>query len=70
MGHSQPLSLYFRLFNTVGSKQINVQYNSLLMTGSEPQTSVVGSDRSTSSATTTALENVLISVTDSLWLKN
>ena len=39
MGHSQPLSLYFRLFNTVDSKQINVRYKSLPMTGFEQQTS-------------------------------
>ena len=52
MGQSQPLFLYFRLFNTVDSK--NVQYKFLPMTGFEPQTSGVGSDRSTYWATTTA----------------
>ena len=49
MGHSRPLFLYFRLFNTVDSKQY-ILYNSLQMTGFEPRTallSVVGSDRST-----------------------
>ena len=55
-----PLFLYFRLFNTVDSKQINVQYNSWPMTGFELQTSGVRSDRSTNSATTTALTTSIL----------
>ena len=47
MGNSRPLFLHFHLFNTVDSKQIDVRYKSLLMTGLEPQTSGVGSHRST-----------------------
>ena len=39
-----PFRATFSLFY---SKQINVRYKSLLMTGFEPQTSGVGSDRST-----------------------
>ena len=35
MGYSLLLFLYFRLFNTVDSKQINVRYNNLSMTGFE-----------------------------------
>ena len=46
-GHFRPLFLYFRLFNTVDSKQVNVPYKSLPMTGFEPRTSCVGSDHST-----------------------
>ena len=37
----------FRLFNIVDSQYINVQFNILLITGFEPWTSGVGSDRST-----------------------
>ena len=59
MGHSRPLFLYFRLFNTVESKQINIRYKSLPMTGLEPQTSGVGSDQSTNWATTTARDDFL-----------
>ena len=46
MGRSRPpFSLYFRLFNTVDSKQM---FNkSLPMTGFEPRISGVGADRST-----------------------
>ena len=44
MGHSRPLFLYFRLFNTVDS---NCTHKFLLMTGFEPRTSGIGSDRST-----------------------
>ena len=47
MGHSRPLFLYFRLFNTGDSIQVNVRYKSLLMTGFELRTLGVGSDRST-----------------------
>ena len=54
LGHSRPLFLYFRLFNAVDSKQINVRDKSLPMTGFESQTSDIGSDRSTNWATTTA----------------
>ena len=53
MGLSQPLFLYFRLFNAVDSK--NVQYKILSMTGFESQTSGIGSNCSTNWATTTAL---------------
>ena len=45
MGHSRPLFLYFRLFNTVNSKQMFDK--SLPMTGIELQISGVGGDRST-----------------------
>ena len=54
MGHSRPLLLYFRLFNTVDSKQINVRFKSLLVYGFEPRTSGIRSDRTTNWATTTA----------------
>ena len=47
MGHSRPLFLYFCLFNTVDSKQVNVRYKSLPMTGFEPLTSGIGNNRST-----------------------
>ena len=52
MGLSRPLFLYFRLFNTVDSKMFNINF--LPMTGFEPRTSEIGSDRSTNWATTTA----------------
>ena len=42
MGHSRPLFLYFRLFNTVDSK-CSI-YKFLPMTGYEPQTSGIGSN--------------------------
>ena len=45
MGHCRPLFLYFRLFNTVDSKQMFVK--SLPMTGFEPRISGVGGDRFT-----------------------
>ena len=45
MGHSWPLFLYFRLFNTVDSKQMFDKR--LPMTGFEPRISVVVGDRST-----------------------
>ena len=54
MGHSRPLLFYFRVFKTVDSKQINVQYKCLPMTGFERWTSGIGSDRFTNRATTTA----------------
>ena len=54
MGHSRPLFLYFRLINTVDSKQINVRYKTLLMTEFKPWTSGIISNRSTNWATTTA----------------
>ena len=45
MGHSRPLFIYFRLFNTVDNKQM---FNKILpMTGVEPRTSGFESDRST-----------------------
>ena len=55
MGHPGLFSIYFRLFNTVDSKQINVRYKSLPMTGFVWQTSGVQSNRCTNWATTTAL---------------
>ena len=62
MGHSWPLFLYFRLFNTVDSKQVNVQNKSLPMTGFKPRTSGIRSNRSTNWATTTApTSSVIIS---------
>ena len=54
MGNSLPLFLYFCLFNTVDSVQVNVRYKSLPMTGFEPRTSSLGSDRSCNWVTTTA----------------
>ena len=51
MGHSWPLFLYFRLFNTNDSKQMFKK--SLLMTGFEPRITGVGGDRFTNWATTT-----------------
>ena len=45
VGHSRPLFIYFRLFNTVDNKQM---FNKILpMTGVKPQTSGIESDRST-----------------------
>ena len=45
VGHSQPLFIYFRLINTVDIKQM---LNKILpMTGVEPRTSGIESDRST-----------------------
>ena len=43
MGHSRSLFLYFRLFNTVDSKHYSIK--TLLMSGIEPRTSGVGSNR-------------------------
>ena len=54
-GTFQASFLYFRLFNTADTKQINIRCKSLPMTGFEPRTSGVGSNRSTNWATTTAL---------------
>ena len=45
--------LYFRLFNTVDSKNIN-----LAMTGLEPRTYGVGSNRSANLATTKTEETI------------
>ena len=45
MGHSRPLFLHFRLFNTVDSKQMFDK--SLPMTGFKPWISGIGGDRST-----------------------
>ena len=53
MGHSRHLFIYFCLFNTVDSRQWTIKI--LPMTGFEPRTSVIGSNRSTNWATTTAL---------------
>ena len=45
VGHSRPLLIYFRLFNTVNNKQM---LNKILpMTGVEPRPSGIKSDRST-----------------------
>ena len=45
VGHSRPLFIYFRLFNTVDNKQM---FNKILpMTGVEPRISGIESDRST-----------------------
>ena len=44
MGHSRPLFLYIRLFNTVDSKQYSI--TTLPMSGFEPRTSGVRSDSS------------------------
>ena len=59
--YSRPLFLYFHIFNTVDSKQINRRPDmqigrSLPMTGFEPRTSAVGSHGSTNWATTTIQE--------------
>ena len=62
MGHFRPLILYFRLFNTVDSQQINIWYKSLPMTGFEPRTSGVGSDCSTNWATTIVLHLLLFTL--------
>ena len=51
VGYSRPLFIYFRLFNTVDNNQMF--NNILLMTGVEPGTSGIESDRSTNWATTT-----------------
>ena len=51
MGHSRPLFLYFRLFNTVESKMFNIIFCRWLDSNLGP---LVGSDRSTNWATTTA----------------
>ena len=67
MGHSLPLFLYFRLFNKVDRKQINVQNKSLSMTGFEPRTSGDGSNRSTNWATTTAHHRLLFQFIFSLF---
>ena len=52
MSHSRPYFLYFRLFNTVESKQFSIRISP--MTGFEPQTSGIRSNHSTNWATTTA----------------
>ena len=45
VGHSRPLFIYFRLFNTVDNKQM---FNKILpMTGVEPWASGIESDHST-----------------------
>ena len=52
VGHSRPLFIYFCLFNTADNKQM---FNKILpMTGVEPWTSGIKSDRSTNWATTTS----------------
>ena len=60
MGHSRPpFFFFFSSFhhNTVGSKQMF--YKNLAMSGFEPWTSGIGSDRSANWATTTALKKDL-----------
>ena len=52
MGHWRPLFLYFRLFNTVESKQYSIK--TLPMSGFELRTSGVRSDHFANWATTTA----------------
>ena len=49
VGHSRPLFIYFCLFNTVDIKQVNKQmFNKILpMTGVDPRTSGIESERST-----------------------
>ena len=56
VGHSRPLFIYFCLFNTVDIKQVNKQmFNKILpMTGVDPRTSGIESERSTNWATTTS----------------
>ena len=56
MGHSRPLFIYFRLFNSVDNKQVNKQmFNKILpMTGVKLRTSGFESHRSTNWATTTS----------------
>ena len=57
VGHSRPLFIYFRLFNTVDNKQM---LNKILpMTGVKPRASGIKSDRSTNWATTTSRQFVL-----------
>ena len=52
VGHSRPLFIYFRHFNTVDNKQM---LNKILpMTGVKLRTSGIESDRSTNWATTTS----------------
>ena len=69
MDHSRPLFLYFRLFKTVDSQQINVRYKCLPMTGFEPQTSGVGSDRSTKWSTNNHRPKSLVTLLPN-WLTN
>ena len=61
MGHTRPLFLYFFVFSIHSWQKTNVQYKYkfLPMTGFEPRTSGIGSDRSTNWATTTTLLYVL-----------
>ena len=59
VGHSQLLFVYFRLFNTVDSKQVNkCSIKNLPITGFEPWTSVIGSNCCTNWATTTAQNQI------------
>ena len=60
VGHSRPLFIYFRLFNTVDNKQM---LNKILpMTVVEPRTSGIESDCSTSWATTTSQRFLIIQI--------
>ena len=52
MGHSRPLFFFIFVFSI--QLTVNVRYKFLPMTGFEPRTSGIGSDRSTNWATTTA----------------
>ena len=56
MGHTRPLFLYFRLSTTqLTDNKCSIETNKFLpMTGFEPRTSSIGSNRSTNWATTTA----------------
>ena len=65
MGHSRPLFIYFRLFNTVDNKQM---FNKILpMTGVEPRTSGIEIDRSTNWATTTSCVSLLSKAATQSW---
>ena len=61
MGHPRPLFLYFRLSNTqLTANKCSIEINIFSpLTGFEPRTSGIGSDRSTNWATTTALDLML-----------
>ena len=63
-------SLFSSFQNTVDSKQMFFVYKFLPMTGFEPQTSGIGSDRSTNWATTTSqLQNLFITSVPAKQLK-
>ena len=71
---SRPLFIYFRLFNTADNKQM---FNKILpMTGVEPRTSGIESDRSTNWASTTSLfrcsnyDSIFVSEMRGNWSRN